>query len=77
MTEFAILFKFLRERTGMSARALSLQAGLSQSYISKVESGNVLPTIESFAKIIKLMNITDKELMYLIFSLLPKDSNES
>lgn len=58
--------KFLRERSGLSARQLSINAGLSTSYVSKVESGAVLPTIESFARLVSNLDITDKEIAYLI-----------
>lgn len=68
-TEFSILMKFLREREGLSARQLSSAAGLSASYVSKVESGAVLPTIESFAKIVSKLYTTDREITYLISTL--------
>jgi len=68
-TEFSILMKFLREREGLSARQLSAAAGLSASYVSKVESGAVLPTIESFAKIVSNLYTTDREITYLISTL--------
>lgn len=68
-TEFSILMKFLREREGLSARQLSAAAGLSASYVSKVESGAVLPTIESFAKIVSKLYTTDREITYLISTL--------
>ena len=61
--------KFLRERQGISARELSGRAGLSASYVSKVESGAVLPTIESFAKLVSNLYTTDKEVAYLISTL--------
>lgn len=68
-SEFSILMKFLRERQGISARQLSSSAGLSASYVSKVESGAVLPTIQSFAKVIENLSVTDRELGYLIMIL--------
>jgi len=65
--------KFLRERSEISARELSSRAGLSASYVSKVESGSVLPTIESFSKLISELNVTDMEIVYLIKLLTKKD----
>jgi len=73
--EFSFLMKFLRERSGVSARQLSAQAGLSASYVSKVESGSVLPTIESFSKLISELDVTDMEIVYLIKLLAKKDSS--
>ena len=72
-SDFCALIKYLRERKGISGRYLSIKAGLSPSYVSKVENGVVLPTIESFAKIISHLDVTDKEVAYLIFTLLPKE----
>jgi len=70
--EFSILMKFLRERRSISARQLSLDAGLSSSYVSKIESGAVLPTISSFAKIVARLDVSPKEISYLL-STLTKD----
>lgn len=69
MNDFAILMKFLRERSGISARNLSTQSGLSYSYISKMESGSVVPSVEVFSRIVKNLDITDAELMYIIKSI--------
>lgn len=67
--EFPILMKFLRERAGLSARQLSLDAGLSASYVSKIESGAVLPTISSFAHLIHKLNVSPVEIAYLLSTL--------
>lgn len=66
---FALLMKFLRERAGLSARQLSLDAGLSASYVSKIESGVVLPTISSFAHIIQKLDVSPFEVSYLLQTL--------
>lgn len=73
-SNFATLMKFLRERAGISARQLSLEAGLSASYISKIENGSVLPTIQSFAKIIQKLDVSSFEIAYLLQSLVQEDS---
>lgn len=67
--DFARLMKFLRERAGLSARQLSLDAGLSASYVSKIESGSVLPTIQSFAHIIQELDVSSFEVAYLLQTL--------
>ena len=69
MNNFAVLMKFLRERSGISARNLSTLSGLSYSYVSKMESGSVIPSVEVFSRIVKNLDITDVELMYLIKSI--------
>lgn len=64
--EFRVLMRFLRDRTGMSARGLSEKAGLSLSYVSKMEKGDVTPTVEVFSKIISQLEVTAPEIVYLI-----------
>lgn len=64
--EFQILMRFLRERKEISARNLSEQAGLSLSYVSKMEKGDVTPSVEVFSKIISNLDVSDVELIYLL-----------
>lgn len=67
--EFRGLMTFLRNRQGLSARSLSEQAGLSLSYVSKMESGAVTPTVEVWARIIQHLEVGNEELAYLIRTL--------
>ncbi len=70
--EFGLLMKFLREREDISARQLSLKSDLSSSYVSKIENGTTVPTLETFARIIKQMKVSSREVYYLI-SILGRD----
>lgn len=63
---FNQVVKFARTRSGLSARALSREAGLSDSYVSKVEAGDIKPNLEAFAKIAKVLNLNDKELLFMV-----------
>lgn len=57
----------LREnRTTMSARALSLACGLSESYVGKVESGACEPSARAFAKIAVQLNLKPAEAWILL-----------
>jgi transcriptional regulator with XRE-family HTH domain len=58
--------RYLRKRKGMSARRVSLEAGLSSSYVSKVEKGEIEPSISSFYKICQVIEATDKEVVFLL-----------
>ena len=69
MDDFPILMRFLRQRYGVSARQLSAESGLSLSYISKMEKGQVKPTVEAFAKIVNKLDISNAEIIYLIRNL--------
>lgn len=72
--EFPYLMKILRERRGISARQLSLDAGMSASYYSKIESGAVLPTISSFAHIVQRLDVSPVEIIYLLSSLVKEST---
>jgi len=50
----------------MSARALSIAVGLSESYVGKVESGSVEPSLRAFAKIAKGLGMTPPEIYVLV-----------
>lgn len=59
--------KALREsRTTMSARALSLAAGLSESYVGKVEAGNCEPSMRAFARIAVQLRLKPGEAWVLL-----------
>lgn len=58
----------LRKRHHVSGRALSLAAGLSPSYVGKVENGEIEPSLKAFAKIALALHMTTAEIVYLIGS---------
>lgn len=53
-------------RTDLSARALSLAAGLSESYVGKVESDSIDPSFKAMAKISKILGLSANEIYVLI-----------
>lgn len=46
----------------MSARNLSAVANLSPSYVSKVESGEIQPSLQAFARIAMALSLTHQEI---------------
>lgn len=74
--EFRALMTFLRNREEISARALSEKAGLSLSYVSKMENGSVTPTVEVWSKIVKHLNVGNEELVYLVRTLGDLEGNK-
>ena len=59
--------RFLRGKKGISARALSLESGLSPSYVSKIESGQIKePSLEAFASIAKSLKMSEPEMITLV-----------
>lgn len=60
------VLRFLRSRKGMSARATSLACGLSPSYVSKVESGDMHVSLNAFAKIVKVLEVSAEEIVFIV-----------
>lgn len=50
--------KELREQKGISTNKLSNMAGLSQSYVRKLEKGTTKPTVESLDLLCQALGIT-------------------
>lgn len=62
-----VALRALREnRTTLSARGLSLAAGLSGSYVGKVESGQVEPSVRAFARIVVHLGMKPAEAWVLL-----------
>ena len=56
---------FARTRANLSARALSISAGLNYGYINRLESKkDFLPSMESFLYILDACNISTEEFFY-------------
>ncbi len=55
-----------REKRNVSARQLSLAAGFSESYVSKIESGELAPSFSAFASIARELEMTPWELMFCV-----------
>lgn len=50
----------------MSARQLSESSGLSASYVSKLERGELDPSLKAFARIAKVLEMSTPEHMFII-----------
>lgn len=64
--DLASAIKYQRLRKGLSARALSEKAHLSPSYVSKVESNEIEPSLKAFAKIADALKLNLYEVQYLL-----------
>ena len=60
------LIRDKREKVGWSARHLSGLAGLSPSYVSKVESERINPSLEAFGKLVRVLNFSDLEIAFIV-----------
>lgn len=69
---FGTLMGLIRQRCGLSARAVSLECGLSPSYVSKMERDEYLPTLDRFSKIVETIGATDEEILFLVSMLSQK-----
>lgn len=57
---------FKRRQKQLSARALSAAAGLSPSYVSKIESGEMEPSFKAFCNIAAVLGLSDAEIVFLV-----------
>lgn len=55
-----------RVARGYSARGLSLQAGLSESVVGKIETGAMEPSLRVFAQIAHTLNLSPLEVAFLV-----------
>ena len=63
---FGDCVRLLRERRGISSRALAAQCGLSSSYVSKVENNMSSPSAAAFAKLVGVLNCSTLEVLFLL-----------
>lgn len=63
---FVYYFKILRARKNLSARKLSLECGLSSSYVSKLEGDGVVPNAAVFMKLMEKLEASDREILILL-----------
>lgn len=61
-----ILFRigYFRNKSNLSARALSLEIGKNPAYITKLEAGEYEPSMQVILDIIKACHITPEEFFY-------------
>ena len=58
--------RYQRIKKGLSPRALSLKAGLSASYVGKLERQEIEPSIGVFARIALVLDMNPRETFYCI-----------
>lgn len=56
-TSLGAALRDLRVHRGISARALSEQAGLSPAYISRLESGSLEPSAKALGSIVRALRL--------------------
>lgn len=65
MLSLADLIQALLFKRGMSARALSIKAGLSPGYVSKV-IGGMNPSLKAFALIVEALECSNLEILFML-----------
>jgi transcriptional regulator with XRE-family HTH domain len=58
--------RHLRLRKGLSTRALSQSAGLSPSYVSKLEAGEIEPSVRAFGKLAVVLGMNQHEIFFCV-----------
>lgn len=60
------LIRLRREACGLSAGGLSSKADLSRSYVSKLESGELAPSLQAFSHIATALDLTPGEVFVAV-----------
>lgn len=60
------LLRQARQRNDMSARAVSQAAGLSPSYVNKIEAGEIEPSLKAFGKLAHVLGLTNTEITFIV-----------
>lgn len=58
VTEAAWLLRYARKRAALTQRALAEKAGVPQSYVARVESSKVDPTVSSLSRLLRACGTT-------------------
>lgn len=61
------IISMVRARKGWSARELSKRAGLSPSYVTKLEAGEIEPSLKAFSSLAVALNMTTTEIVFSIW----------
>ena len=65
-TKLPALVKHRRLQMGISARALSLSAGQSASYVSKLEAQAIEPSFTAFARLVTALGFSSSEVALVV-----------
>lgn len=65
-SELSAAIRLCRNARGLSARRLSLNAGLSESVVGKIESGAMEPGLRVFAKLVEALDLSPLEIVLLV-----------
>lgn len=58
MTEAARLLRYARKRAGLTQRALAAKARVPQSYVARVETSRIDPTVSSLSRLLRACEMT-------------------
>lgn len=60
------IIRLMRSKQHLSARQLSAMAGLSPSYVGKLEAGECEPSLKAFARVANALRLRPTEVWYLV-----------
>lgn len=64
--KMADAIQYLRARKNLSARKVSLLAGLSPSYVGKLEAGELEPSFRAFARLALVLDMSPQEVLFCV-----------
>jgi transcriptional regulator with XRE-family HTH domain len=58
MTDAARLLRYARKRAGLTQRELAAKVGLAQSYVARIESSTLDPSVTSLSRLLRACGTT-------------------
>ena len=72
-----VVLRHARERAGLSARELCARIGALASYVTKVENGDIDPTLSTFSRMAVTLGLNVHEVYFLIVQAAFKETQMS
>jgi transcriptional regulator with XRE-family HTH domain len=60
------IIRSVRKTANLSARELSARSNLSPSYVTKLEAGEIEPSLRAFARIAMVLGMTPAEITFCV-----------
>lgn len=60
------VLRYARQKAGLSARELCAKVGVSASYVTKVENGDIDPTFKTFSRMALTLGLNAHEVYFLV-----------
>lgn len=72
-----VVLRPMREGRWMNQRDLARAAGIRRDYVSRIESGDRVPSVETLARIVRALEASPEEAVSLLMACLPEGTDDA